>query len=79
MNTETKNLFIRVDAGIQIGDGHFSRCLTLANNLKKNFKQVIFISNQLPKHFFEKIKRKNFKICKINGYSHIQEERFRII
>ena len=75
MNTETKNLFIRVDAGIQIGDGHFSRCLTLANNLKKNFKQVIFISNQLPKHFFEKIKRNNFKICKINGYSHIQEER----
>ena len=34
MNVKTENLFIRVDAGIQIGDGHFSRCLTLADNLK---------------------------------------------
>ena len=75
MNVKSKNLFVRVDAGVQIGDGHFLRCLTLANSLKKKFDQIIFISNQLPKHFIKKIKRDNFKIYKINGYTHIQKEK----
>jgi len=75
VNVKPKNLFVRVDAGIEIGDGHFLRCLTLANSLKKKFDQIIFISNQLPKHFIEKIKRSNFKIYKINGYTQIQEKK----
>jgi len=75
VNVKSKNLFVRVDAGVQIGDGHFLRCLTLANSLKKKFDQIIFISNQLPKHFIKKIKRDNFKIYKINGYTHIQKEK----
>jgi UDP-2,4-diacetamido-2,4,6-trideoxy-beta-L-altropyranose hydrolase len=78
MNSKYKNLFIRVDAGMQIGDGHFLRCLTLVNRLKKEFRQIIFISNQLPDHFFQIIEKNNFKICKINGYSHIQEEEIEI-
>ncbi len=75
MSSKYKNLFIRVDAGMQIGDGHFLRCLTLVNSLKKKFNQIIFISNQLPIHFSKTIKKNNFKICKINGYSYIQEEK----
>jgi len=75
VNVKPKNLFVRVDAGIEIGDGHFLRCLTLADRLKNKNNQIIFISNKLPKHFIEKIKRSNFKIYKINGYTHIQEEK----
>jgi UDP-2,4-diacetamido-2,4,6-trideoxy-beta-L-altropyranose hydrolase len=75
MNSKYGNLFIRVDAGMQIGDGHFLRCLTLVNELKNKFRQIIFISNELPKHFSQIIEKNNFKICRIDGYSHIQEEK----
>ena len=54
MNTETKNLFIRVDAGIQIGDGHFSRCLTLANNLKKNLNKLFLFQINYQNTFLKK-------------------------
>lgn len=75
MSSKYENLFIRVDAGIQIGDGHFLRCLTLVKGLKKKFNQITFISNQLPRHFSKTIKKNNFKIIKIDGYSYIQGEK----
>ena len=75
MNPKYKNLFIRVDSGMDIGDGHFLRCLTLVDSLKNKFERIIFISNQMPNHFLKRIKKNKFEIYKINGYSHIQEEK----
>jgi UDP-2,4-diacetamido-2,4,6-trideoxy-beta-L-altropyranose hydrolase len=44
------NIAFRTDATSQIGTGHFMRCLTLADELKKQGAQMRFISRNLPAH-----------------------------
>jgi UDP-2,4-diacetamido-2,4,6-trideoxy-beta-L-altropyranose hydrolase len=45
-----KKIAFRTDAGAQVGAGHFMRCLTLADELKKQGVQISFISRNLPAH-----------------------------
>lgn len=45
----------RVDASDKIGSGHFMRCLTLAQELKKQEIQIAFISRHMPQHLTEMI------------------------
>ena len=37
----------RVDASLQMGTGHVMRCLTLANELKQQNHEIVFICREL--------------------------------
>ena len=72
-------VFIRVDASIQIGTGHVMRCLTLAKQLQCNNVNVKFICRILEGNLIEFITEQGFevlclseisKLPKINEISH---------
>jgi len=50
----------RVDASLSMGAGHAMRCLTLANRLKEEGDQVIFICRELPGNLIQLIKQSHF-------------------
>jgi len=45
-----RKIAFRADASKQIGTGHFMRCLSLADELKKQGAQICFLSRNLPLH-----------------------------
>ena len=62
----------RVDASNQIGTGHFMRCLTLTNELRKQDVQIRFISRNLPTHLIDIL------ITQRCGVFHIQGQWMRL-
>ena len=58
--------YFRCDAGIDHGLGHFSRCLSVAEYLKKKKIKSIFFCHYSSKKFISKKKYKNIKISYIN-------------
>jgi UDP-2,4-diacetamido-2,4,6-trideoxy-beta-L-altropyranose hydrolase len=55
----------RVDASLQIGTGHVIRCLTLAEELKRNGANVEFICRKHEGNLIEKIRSNGFNVFEL--------------
>lgn len=55
-------IYFRVDSSKEIGTGHLMRCLSLAEELKKNGAEIIFICRKQGDNSSEILKAKNFKV-----------------
>lgn len=57
------NICVRVDASVNIGSGHVMRCVTLAEELRKNGNEIFFICRQHSGNLMEWIQsEKNFSV-----------------
>jgi UDP-2,4-diacetamido-2,4,6-trideoxy-beta-L-altropyranose hydrolase len=56
-----KKIAFRTDAGAEVGIGHFMRCLTLADELKKLGAQIRFISRNLQTHLSDMLTEKGME------------------
>ena len=78
------NIAIRADGGIQTGMGHIIRCLALANELRNQGANVIFLSRY--EEGIKKIALEGFEICRIDisgnltpcGYDYGSPEELRL-
>jgi UDP-2,4-diacetamido-2,4,6-trideoxy-beta-L-altropyranose hydrolase len=58
----------RVDASSQIGTGHFMRCLTLAEALKKNGADISFVSRHLSIYLSDMLISKGIELILLNAH-----------
>lgn len=59
------NVCIRVDSSSVIGTGHVTRCLTLAEQFRKNGNSVLFICRELPGNVMNLILSNGFELNKL--------------
>ncbi len=56
---------IRTDASVRIGSGHVMRCLTLAEELRVQGAEVLFICRDLPGNLNAVIAEQGFDLCQL--------------
>jgi len=61
------NIAFRTDATSQIGTGHFMRCLTLAEALKKQGAEIHFVSRGLPTHLRDMLATKGMQLTTLDS------------
>jgi UDP-2,4-diacetamido-2,4,6-trideoxy-beta-L-altropyranose hydrolase len=61
----TQRIAFRTDASKLIGTGHFMRCITLADALKKSGAQIRFISRNLPVHLRDVLAAKDMELASL--------------
>lgn len=61
------NVIFRVDASLEIGNGHVIRCLCLAEGLRQNGSNVEFICRQHHGSLVEKIRSSGFKTYELES------------
>jgi UDP-2,4-diacetamido-2,4,6-trideoxy-beta-L-altropyranose hydrolase len=59
------NVYIRVDASLDIGTGHVMRCLTLAERLREHGATVCFISREHKGHLCDFIEKKGYEVLRL--------------
>jgi UDP-2,4-diacetamido-2,4,6-trideoxy-beta-L-altropyranose hydrolase len=57
---------IRVDSSVKIGTGHVMRCITLANSLRKNGAEVLFVCRKHDESMNQFIIGKGFNVEQLN-------------
>ncbi len=61
---------IRADASLTMGTGHIMRCLTLAEALKKQGADIVFICREHDGNLLERIERQGFKTYALPNTCH---------
>ena len=62
-----KNLFIRVDSGLDIGLGHVMRCFALAEVIKNMNFNVYFISKEIEGNVIKNVENYGYKVFRIDS------------
>jgi len=60
-------IVFRVDASVQIGTGHFMRCLTLADELIQRGAQIRFVSRYLPEYLANLLEAKGYELARLDS------------
>ena len=62
----TTLIAFRVDAGVDIGLGHLSRCVTLANALRDRGARILFLTSRETANWASLIDGHGFEMCALN-------------